>query len=71
MRVAKLRHGSCFTQKPLGDVAVRSELAFDDFYGDWTFQSKVRSKVDRAHATGADFTFNPESTGYELRDIHT
>jgi len=70
MRVAKLGHRSCFAKEPIGDVAIRSEFAFDDLYSNRSFEPEVRGEVDSAHATRADFTFNPESTGYELRDIH-
>jgi hypothetical protein len=70
VRVTKLCHGSCFTQEPIGNVAVSGEFAFDDFYGDWSFEPEVSGEVDSTHATRADFTFNPESSGYELRDIH-
>jgi hypothetical protein len=70
MWVAKLGHRSCFAQEPIGNIAIRSEFAFDDLYSNRSFEPEVRGEVDSAHATRADFTFNPESTGYELRDIH-
>jgi len=57
-------------EEPIGNIAIRSEFAFDDLYSNRSFEPEVRGEVDSAHATRADFTFNPESTGYELRDIH-
>jgi hypothetical protein len=68
--VPQLGHGSRFTQEPFGDVAVTSKFAFDDFYSDGAFQSQVGGKIDRAHASGTDFTFDSESTGNNLGDVH-
>jgi hypothetical protein len=68
--MAQLRHRSRFAQKTIGDVRITSELASNDLYGNRTFQTEVRSKVNRAHAAGPDFTFYSESASDKLGDIH-
>jgi hypothetical protein len=68
--VAQLRHRSRFAQKTIGDVRITGELASNDLYGNRAFETEVRSKVNRAHATGPDFTLYSESAGDKLGDIH-
>jgi hypothetical protein len=66
----KFCHRPRFTQETLGHVAVAGKFTFNDFYCDGTLESKVSGKIDRSHTAGSDHTFDPESTGYNLGDIH-
>jgi hypothetical protein len=68
--MSQLRHRSRFAQKTIGDVRIASELASNDLYGNRTLETQVRSKVNRAHAAGPDFTFYPEPARDKLGDIH-
>jgi hypothetical protein len=66
----ELRHRPRFAQKTVRDVRVAGELPLDDLYCDRSFESQVGSEIDRSHAAGPDFSFNPESASDELGDIH-
>jgi hypothetical protein len=68
--MAQLRHRSSFTQETIGNVCIARELATNDLDGDGSFETKVRGKVNSAHAAGPDFAFYSESAGDELGDIH-
>jgi hypothetical protein len=66
----QLRHRARFAQKSIGNVGVAGELALDDFYGYWSFQTEVCGEIDRTHPTGSDLSFDPEPAGDKLGDIH-
>jgi hypothetical protein len=61
---------SRFSQESFGDIAVTCKFALDNFYGDGAFQSQVGGKINRTHAPDTDFTFDSESTGNNLGDVH-
>jgi hypothetical protein len=68
--MAQFRHRSCFAQEAFGEITISYKLTPNNLYGNGPFKSEVSSKIDSAHPTASDFTLDPESAGYELRDIH-
>jgi hypothetical protein len=70
VRMAQLRHGARFEQKPVCNVSVAGKLTADDFHCYRAFEAEVRGKVDSAHAARADLPFNSEPAGDNLGDIH-
>src|SRR5689334_3905370 len=70
VRMTQLRHRARFAQEPVSDVGIAGKLAFDDLDCYRPFETKVRGKINRAHAAGADFTLDSEPAGDKLGDIH-
>jgi hypothetical protein len=66
----QLRHGACFAQETIRDVSIVCKFAPDDLDCYGPIESEVSGKVNRTHAAGPDFSFNPESSSDELGDIH-
>src|SRR4030095_4854183 len=58
VRMAQFRHRSRFSQETFGEIAVSGELPSNDLYGDGSFESEVSGKIDSAHPTASDFTFD-------------
>src|SRR6185295_18181755 len=70
VRMAKFSHRSRFTKKAISNVLITSELASDDFYSNWAFKPEVGGKINGSHSADSDLTFDSESSGDKLGDIH-
>jgi hypothetical protein len=69
--MAQLRHRSRFAQKAIRDVGISRKFRPDDLDCNRAFETKMRGKINRAHAAGPDLAFYSESASDKLGDIHT
>jgi hypothetical protein len=68
--MAELGHSARFAHKSVCDVGVPGEFRFDNLHSYRPLQPKVQGAIDSAHATGADFAFDPKPASDKLRDVH-